>query len=65
MDERLIWRNRIPGPGSEYLSLTDTGGLMKVSARNPVNDSELDGDKRLERGYASLDGERQDISKAG
>ena len=64
MDERLIWRNLKPGPGNEYLSLTETGGRTKVSARNPDNESEFDGDNRLESGYASLDGERQDISKA-
>ena len=36
-----------------------------MSARNPDNDSEFDGDNRLESGYASLEGERQDISKVG
>ena len=60
-----MWRNLNPGPGKQYFSMTDTGGRTKVSARNPDSNTEFEGDSRLESGYASLDGERQDISKAG
>ena len=35
-----------------------------MSARNPDNDSEFDGESRLESGYASLDGDGHVISKA-